>query len=81
MKIPNRIAVAITQFINACTGGMPDETFCSRMWRKKQEGSKFATVAVKVLDKIFFFDPGHCEDSYKAELERRHASKHIKQPV
>lgn len=78
MKIYQRIAIAITQFINALTGGSPDETFCSRMWRKKQEGSAFATGAVFVLDKIFFFDPGHCKDSYRAELERRHVSKHVK---
>lgn len=81
MKIYHRIAVALTQFFNACTGGLPDETFCSRMWRKKQEGSKAATVAVKILDYIawhIFRDPAHCEDSFNAELERRHVSKYVK---
>lgn len=81
MNILHRIAVATTQFINACTGGMPDETFCSRMWRKKQAGSKFATIAVTVLDWVawhIFGDPNHCQDSYAAEIEKRHEPDAIK---
>lgn len=75
MKIVNRINVWISQTVNVMTGGLPDELLCSRMWRKKQAGHKVGIVMVAILDAVFrYFDPApsHCEDSYKAEVERRH---------
>jgi hypothetical protein len=74
MNIINRINVWISQTVNVMTGGLPDELLCSRMWRKKQAGDQIGIVMVAILDTMFFFDPvpSHCEDSYKAEVERRH---------
>lgn len=74
MKIHNRVFVWVSQTVNVMTGGEPDELLCSRMWRKKQAGDKVGKVMVAILDTIFFFDPApsHCEDSYMAEVERRH---------
>lgn len=71
--------VMCTQSINVLTGGMPDETFCSRMWRKKMDGSKFGAVMVWILNHIFCYEPNHCEDSYMAEVQRRHEAAEVKE--
>lgn len=78
MKIINRVAAILSQAINVVTGGMPDETLCSRMYRKKLDGNKFGAVACVVLNKLFFWEKDHCKDSYDAELERRHFPNALK---
>lgn len=73
----HNVLVMITQAFNVLTGGMPDETFCSRMWRKKMDGSKVGAVMVWILNHIFCYEFNHCEDSYMAEVERRHEPKEV----
>jgi hypothetical protein len=73
----HNVLVMLTQSFNVLTGGMPDETFCSRMWRKKMDGSKFGAVMVWILNHIFCYEFNHCEDSYMAEVEHRHVPKEV----
>jgi hypothetical protein len=41
------------------------------MWRKKQDGSKFGTFAVIVLNALFCCEENHCMNSYTDVIERR----------
>jgi len=51
--------VAGDKFLNAISGGDPDQTISLRVARAAQGGSRAAIVFCRVLD---FFDPGHCAD-------------------
>ncbi len=70
------IFVLISQIFNVLTGGMYEEPFCSRMWDKKQKGSKVGAFFVAILNKAFFLEENHCKDSYdlKAERQRKRLS-------
>ena len=59
-----RVGIFVSQTINFLTGGVLGETVCSRMWGKKLNGSKFGNFTVRVLDRMFFLEPNHCERSY-----------------
>ena len=43
-------------------GGLPsaDETISSRVGRGAEAGRPWAVAAERIIDAIFFFDPGHC---------------------
>lgn len=63
--------VSVSQYFNALTGGVKDESFCSRMWQKKQEGSVVGTFFVIILNGVFFLEKNHCKDSYNLKIERQ----------
>jgi hypothetical protein len=47
--------------------GYADETLSARAWRLRQQSN-----AWRRIDRIFFWDPGHCRTAYESEVERRH---------
>lgn len=57
------ILIAIDQLGNTLLGGWADETMSARAWRTKS----FFYI---IIDKIFFFMPEHCKNSYEAEQSR-----------
>lgn len=66
-----QILVAYDQLINALFMGWADESISSRSYRKSLENPCFNCEWVrKLIDKIFFFDPNHCEQSYRSEKNR-----------
>ncbi len=69
--IPFQAAVAFDQLLNALTGGWADETLSARCWRlrDKSRGWRWACLAV---DAVFFWQAGHCRQSYESERKRTH---------
>ena len=66
-----QILVAYDQLINAIFMGWADESVSSRSYRKSLENPCFnCEWSQKLIDKIFFFDPNHCEEAYKSERDR-----------
>ena len=56
--------VALDQLLNTLLLGFADETFSSRCHRE-------IPTLVPFINTIFFFDPNHCEESFRSEKERR----------
>ena len=62
-------AIAVDQLLNACIpGGWADETFSARCWRLR--GRPIWGALRRLVDTLLFFDPAHCKESYKSEVER-----------
>lgn len=71
MKIKHwfkQVLVALDQCCNALAGGWADETFSARCWRLREQ--PFWGALRFMVDTLFFFDPSHCEESYKSEVLR-----------
>lgn len=49
--------------------GMADETISARAWRLRARPA-WGTLR-KVVDKIFFWEENHCEESYLFEKQRK----------
>lgn len=66
-----QILVAYDQLVNTYFRGWADESISSRAYRfSLSYPCNNCQWAKKLIDKIFFFDPNHCEESYKSEKER-----------
>lgn len=48
----------------------PDETLSAGAWRMEQAGRWQGRVFRPVIDALFFFDPNHCENAWRAERSR-----------
>jgi hypothetical protein len=68
MNRTKNILIALDQFCNAVSGGWPDETLSSRVWRMEAEGGK--KWPRKLLDALFFWEKERCLLSWQAELTR-----------
>lgn len=64
-----QIAIAIDQFLNTLLGGWADETLSARMWRHR--GLPWWREARWLVDKLFFWQPNHCYQSFVSELQRK----------
>ena len=64
-----KVLVALDQLVNALLAGWPDETMSSRVWRWEQDGVR--AWPRRLIDRLFFWDPGHCRESYRSEREGR----------
>lgn len=53
-----KIRVALSRLLNTLAGGQPDEMLSTRAYR---EDIKWLE---RVINTIFFWEPGHCEKSY-----------------
>ena len=62
--ILKQIAIAIDQLFNAVLGGFADETLSARAHRT-------GSVWEPVIDTLFFWQMGHCFQSYISEKERK----------
>jgi|PlaIllAssembly_1097288.scaffolds.fasta_scaffold00002_15 hypothetical protein len=66
-----QVLVAYDQLVNTFFRGWADESISSRAYRLSLsypcDGCQWAR---KLIDKIFFFDYNHCEESYRSEKER-----------
>lgn len=66
-----QILVAYDQLVNTFFRGWADETMSSRAFRKSMEQPCNNCKWIRqLIDKIFFFDPNHCEESYLSEKNR-----------
>lgn len=67
------ILIAFDQLVNTILTGYPDETLSARAYRLDIERNrKWPRV---IIDGLFFWQNGHCEQAYIAELNRLHISE------
>lgn len=64
-----QVLIAIDQLANTLAGGYADETISARAWRKRNE-SRGWQRARRWIDRLFFWEPNHCEASWRSELLR-----------
>ena len=69
--MPLQILIAFDQLCNTLCGGWADETLSSRAWRLRAKSRSWA-AARRVIDALFFLQPGHCRAAYRSELARAH---------
>lgn len=66
-----QVAIAFDQFLNACLGGMADETLSARAHRMRVKGHKHWSWTANAIDKLFFWQFDHCFRAWEAEKQRR----------
>lgn len=72
----NQTLIAIDQAINTLIKikgdgkGMADETISARLWRCYLQGF-IGAGGWKFVDALFFWQPNHCYESWRSEVERR----------
>lgn len=57
--------IRVSIFLNTCTCGPKGYSLCARFWEGRLDGRPFHSAAVKVIDTLFWFDPGHCRKSWQ----------------
>lgn len=69
MSRAREVAIAVDQLANAILGGYASESISARCWRLR-DYRPYKTMRA-VIDRIFFWQPGHCKASYEAQVARR----------
>ena len=64
-----KVLIAVDQLVNTLIAGFPDETLSSRAWRWEQDGVR--AWPRRFIDRLFFWEPNHCRESYRSEREGR----------
>ena len=64
-----KVFIAVDKLVNAVLAGWPDETMSSRAWRWEQDGVR--AWPRRLIDRLFFWEPNHCRESYQSEREGR----------
>jgi hypothetical protein len=54
----------LSRCLNWLTGGDFRETFSARIGREAEEGCFVAQLLERVINAIFFWDPGHCYNAW-----------------
>jgi hypothetical protein len=72
------IAIALDQLLNALLFSGPDETLSSRAYRADRDGKLFGRIFRPVIDCLFFWQDGHCYQSYLAEVQRKQYSSNFR---
>lgn len=55
--------------------GMADETLSARLWRCYLQGV-IGAFGWQLVDTLFFWEPDHCYQSWRSEIERRQLPGH-----
>lgn len=67
-----QILIALDQLANATLAGFADETLSARAYRNDSPvGKRRWRIARRVIDALFFWEPGHCFRAFVAEIDRR----------
>ena len=66
-----QILIALDQLINALLGGDADETLSARAHRMRVKGHRYWGWTAGAIDKLFFWQDGHCRNAYIKEFERK----------
>lgn len=70
MNYLQNLAIAFDQLLNALRGGSADETLSSAAHRQRVKGHRIWGWTANAIDWLFFWQSGHCEQSWRAEVER-----------
>lgn len=74
-----RLALAFDQLLNVLLcNGEPDETMSSAAYRMERDG-RFWGFMRPVIDRLFWWDPNHCYESYRSELSRSQYAKEFQE--
>ena len=65
-----QVIIALDQLANAILAGYADETLSARAYRLSRDRGRHWPR--RVIDGLFFWEPDHCEKSYRSERLRRH---------
>lgn len=65
------IAIALDQLLNTVVGGWPDETLSSYAHRMREKRQPYWWWAADVIDRLFFWQEGHCASAHESEMLRR----------
>lgn len=69
------ILIAADQLLNALTGGWPDETLSSRIYRRAvlaAQPRRRWKIARALANTLFFAQRDHCQSAYERERTRSH---------
>lgn len=66
-----QVLVALDQLANTLCGGYADETLSARAFRTNHWLEPW-------INKLFFWEPQHCERSYLAEIYKRQYPQHYR---
>ena len=66
-----QILIALDQLANALLGGNADETLSARAHRMRVKGHRYWGWTAGAIDKLFFWQDGHCHAAYLREHERK----------
>lgn len=67
------VLIAVDQLLYVLVtlgNGNPDETLSAAAWRLEGKGRWAGLIFRPLIDRIFWFDPQHCRNSYKSELAK-----------
>ena len=67
------ILIALDQFLYVLItlgNGAPDETMSAAAWRMERAGKWQGKLFRLLIDRLFWFDPDHCQKAFQAELFR-----------
>ncbi len=65
------LLIALDQLVNVLLAGWPDETLSSRAYRMDGRKRRW-TMARRMIDGLFFWQPDHCRHAFESERLRRH---------
>lgn len=68
-----QLLIALDRAINALIGGSADETLSSRAFRGWRDRRYPGRLLKPVIDGLFFWQDGHCEQAHKYEAQRLRA--------
>ena len=72
-KAQNQALIALDQQINATFfRGWADETISARAYRNAAQGKEKWVRFERWINRLFFWQRGHCKGSYRMEQERMH---------
>ena len=72
MTVFKNIAIGLDQTFNCVVKlsdgwGTPDEMLSARAWRLREQYPRLRLT----IDRLFFWDPDHCEECYNIEMQRK----------
>ena len=68
-----QVLIAIDQLANSLIpGGWADETLSSRAHRMRLKGQPVWGWTASAIDRLFFWQSGHCAQAYESERRRAH---------
>lgn len=68
------LMVSLDQFLFCVLtlgGSMPDETASAAAYRGELLGYWTGRLFRPLIDRLFWFDPDHCAEAFRSEVERR----------
>ena len=63
-KYFKNLLISLDQFVNAVTGGDPDETISSRVGKRRDAAERFMAP---IIDKLFWWDKDHTKTSIEPD--------------